>query len=68
MSKIALATAIVALTAAVPFAMGRAEAQSLAFNPPPGAAYSPRRCSSMACRRPSRGSMRSAFRCYFAFF
>jgi hypothetical protein len=38
MSKIALATAIVALTAAVPFAMGRAEAQSLAFNPPPGAA------------------------------
>jgi len=38
MSKIALATAVVVLTAAVPLTMGRAEAQSLAFNPPPGVA------------------------------
>ena len=36
MSKIALATAVVALTAAVPLTMGRAEAQS--YLPPPGAA------------------------------
>jgi hypothetical protein len=38
MSKIALATAVVALTAAVPLTMAGAAAQSLAFNPPPGAA------------------------------
>ena len=38
MSKIALASAVVALAVAVPLTMGRAEAQSMAFNPPPGAA------------------------------
>lgn len=36
MNKIALATAVVALTA--PFAMGCAEAQPVHFEPPPGAA------------------------------